>query len=98
MRKRNKILIWVIAVIAGIFIILNLILPSFAKKIIIEQIEGNFKVKASLGGMNITPPFSINLIDLLANFYSYMAFQAINKKVLRKIGQVAIRKGIEKPR
>ena len=64
MKKINKIIIWVIAVIAGIFIILNLIVPSFAKKIIVEQIEENLKVKASLGRINITPPFSINLIDL----------------------------------
>jgi uncharacterized protein involved in outer membrane biogenesis len=64
MKKINKIIIWVIAVIAVIFIILNLVLPSFARKIIVEQIEENLKVRASLGGVNITPPFSINLIDL----------------------------------
>ncbi|MFA5287630.1 MAG: DUF748 domain-containing protein [Candidatus Omnitrophota bacterium] len=64
MKKINKIIIWVIAVMAGIFIILNLIVPSFARKIIVEQIEENFKLKTSLSGVNITPPFSINLIDL----------------------------------
>lgn len=64
MKKINKIIIWVVAVIVGIFIILNLIVPSFAKKIIVEQIENNLKLRASLGGVNITPPLSINLIDL----------------------------------
>jgi uncharacterized protein involved in outer membrane biogenesis len=64
MKKINKIIIWVIAVTAVIFILLNLIVPSFAKKIIVEQIEENLKVRASLGGVNITPPLSINLIDL----------------------------------
>jgi uncharacterized protein involved in outer membrane biogenesis len=64
MKKIHKIIIWVIVVITVIFIILNLIVPSFAKKIIVEQIEANLKVRASLGGVNITPPLSINLIDL----------------------------------
>lgn len=64
MKKINKIIIWVIAVIAGIFIILNLLLPSFVKKIIVEQIEENLKIKTGLGEVNITPPLSINLIDL----------------------------------
>lgn len=64
MKKINKIIIWVIAVITTMFILLNLIVPSFAKKIIVEQIEDNLKVRASLGGVNITPPLSINLIDL----------------------------------
>jgi len=64
MKKTHKIIIWVIAVIAAVFIIINLVVPTFAKKIIVEQIEDNLKVKASLEGFNITPPFSINLIDL----------------------------------
>lgn len=64
MKKINKIIIWVIAVVTVIFVILNLIVPSFAKKIIVEQIEENLKVRVSLGGVNITPPLSINLIDL----------------------------------
>jgi len=64
LKKVTKIIIWVITVIVCIFVILNLTVPFFVKKIVVEQIEENFKEKASLDGINITPPFSINLINL----------------------------------
>lgn len=64
MKRAHKIIIWIVAVIIAIFVILNLTVPFFAKKIIVEQIEENLKLKASLGGINITPPLSVNLINL----------------------------------
>ncbi|MBN2830911.1 MAG: DUF748 domain-containing protein [Candidatus Omnitrophica bacterium] len=64
MKRIHKIIIWVIAVIITVFIFLNLTIPFFAKKIIVDKIEESFKVKASLGGLSITPPLSINLTNL----------------------------------
>ncbi len=64
MKRIYKILLLTAALIAVIFVILNLLLPSFAKKAIVEQIEKNFNVSASLEGVNITPPLSINLTGL----------------------------------
>lgn len=64
MKKGNKIIIWILAVAVCVFLILNLAVSLFAKKIIIGQIEDNLKMRASLSRVNITPPFSINLIDL----------------------------------
>jgi uncharacterized protein involved in outer membrane biogenesis len=64
MRKRNKVIIWIIGTIACLFILLNAALPLFAKRIIIQQIEENLSVKASLYRVSITPPLSVNLIKL----------------------------------
>jgi uncharacterized protein involved in outer membrane biogenesis len=63
-KKAHKIIIWVIAVIIAIFVILNLTIPFFAKKIIVDKIEDNFKMKASLKSVSITPPLSVNLNNL----------------------------------
>lgn len=64
MKRAPKIIIWVIAVVAAVFVILNLTLPSLARKIITEQIEDNLKMKVSLGSVSITPPLSVNLVNL----------------------------------
>jgi hypothetical protein len=64
LKKINKVIIWIFGVGLFVFIILNFAVSFFAKKIIVEEIEKNLKLEASLGGVNITPPFSVNLIDL----------------------------------
>ncbi len=64
MKKIHRIIILSLAATTLLFFILNLTLPLFAKKIIVEQIESNFKMKASLKGLSITPPLSVNLNNL----------------------------------
>jgi len=64
MRRTNKIMFWVIAVIFIFFIIANIGLSLFAKQIVVKQIEQNLKLPATLGSIDISFPFSINLNKL----------------------------------
>ncbi|MCX5707127.1 MAG: DUF748 domain-containing protein [Candidatus Omnitrophica bacterium] len=64
MKKINKVLIIILVVFFSIFILANIAVSVFAKKIVVEQLEQNLKVKASLGSINISLPFSVNLNNL----------------------------------
>lgn len=64
MKKIPKVIIVVLSIITALFLIINLTLPLFAKKIIVDQIEKNLKMKASLKGVSITPVLSVNLFNL----------------------------------
>jgi len=64
MKRINKILLWLIAVIFSLFIIANIAVSVFAKQIVVKQIEQNLKTPAKLGRIGVTFPLSINLYKL----------------------------------
>jgi len=64
MKKLMKVLIWVLGVFALIFIIATVIIALYGKKIVESQIEQNLKMKAHLGGMSLSFPFTVNLNNL----------------------------------
>lgn len=64
MSKTYKVTISIIAVLILLFVTLNLTIPPFAKKIIVNTIEGNFKRRVSLKSVSITPALSVNLNNL----------------------------------
>ena len=64
MRKINKILLWIIAVIFVFFVVANLALSLFAKQIVVQQIEQNLKLPTTLKGISVSFPLSIKLNKL----------------------------------
>jgi len=64
MRKVNKILLWIVIVFFSVFILANLAISVFAKQIVVKQIEQNLKLRATLGSINLSLPFSVNLNNL----------------------------------
>ena len=64
MKKLMKVLIWVLGVFALIFAIATVIIALYGKKIVESQIEQNLKMKARLGGMSLSFPFTVNLNNL----------------------------------
>lgn len=64
MRLAIKILLWAIAVFSLLFITLAVLISFFARPLIIKQIEKSLNTTVSLKAVNLSPPFSINLIDL----------------------------------
>ncbi len=64
MKRSKKIILWVLVVVAGILVVLNLVVSLFGKKIVVEQIEENLNMPVSLSGMSVSFPLSINLLGL----------------------------------
>ena len=69
--RKFKILFWILAALAILFVIVNILFAIYAPKIVEDQIRKNLKVKASLGKISLSPPFTITLerleIGSLAN-------------------------------
>lgn len=61
MKKKLKIIIWILAVLFIIFIAANILISSYAPRVIEQQIEENLKVKASLHKISLSAPFSVTL-------------------------------------
>ncbi len=64
MKKINKIMFSLLVIFLVIFISFSIILSLFGKKFVVRQIEENLKMKASLGGIGLRPPFSLVLKNL----------------------------------
>ena len=64
MKIIKKIFIWVLAVFAVIFIIAAIIIALYGKKIVESQIERNLKMKARLGSIGLSLPFTVNINNL----------------------------------
>ncbi len=64
MKKINKILLWVLIATCGFFILANIAVSVFAKKIVVEQIRQNLKMPVSLERISLSFPLSVNLADL----------------------------------
>lgn len=64
MKKINKIMFSLLVIFLVIFISFSIIVSLFGKKFVVSQIEENLKMKASLGGIGLRPPFSLVLKNL----------------------------------
>lgn len=64
MKKINKIIIWVLAVFIVFFICASIPVMLFGRKIVEGQIEQNLKMKASVGSISLSMPFSVHLSNL----------------------------------
>jgi uncharacterized protein involved in outer membrane biogenesis len=64
MQKIFKVLFIIVAIFLVIFVVASILFGLYAPKIVEEQIRQNLKVKASLGKISITPPFTITLESL----------------------------------
>ena len=64
MKLIKKIILWVLIPLFIIFILANIAISVFARQIVVQQIEQNLKLTTTLGSINISLPFSINLNNL----------------------------------
>ena len=64
MKSINKAIIWALLIILTVFISCSIAVALFGKKIVISRIEENLKTKASLGGISLGLPFTLNLTNL----------------------------------
>jgi len=64
MRKIFKVLFIIIVIFVAIFLIASILFAVYAPKIVEEQIRQNLKVKASLGRISLSMPFTITLEKL----------------------------------
>ena len=64
MKKINKIIISSLAIFLAIFIASSIYIALYGKKIVESQIEQNLKIKASIGSIGLSIPFSVHLTNL----------------------------------
>ncbi|MDP2927343.1 MAG: DUF748 domain-containing protein [Candidatus Omnitrophota bacterium] len=64
MKKKYKIIFWICGIFLAIFLVANILIAAFAPRIIEQQIQQNLKLKASLGKISLSLPFTITLEKL----------------------------------
>ena len=64
MKKINKVIIWLLAIFLAVFIASSVYIALYGKKIVERQIEQNLKMKASIGSIGLSIPFSVHLTNL----------------------------------
>jgi len=64
MRKKYKIIFWICGIFLTVFFIANIFLATYAPRIIQQQIQQNLKLKANLGKVSLSLPFTIILEKL----------------------------------
>jgi len=64
MPKKYKILLLILAVFLALFVIAGILVGMYAPKIVEEQIRQNLKVKASVGKISLSIPFTVTLEKL----------------------------------
>ena len=64
MKKINKIIFWFLAIFIAVFIASSVYIALYGKKIVESQIEQNLKMKASIGSIGLSIPFSVHLTNL----------------------------------
>ena len=64
MKKKFRVLFLLLAVFLAIFVIASILVGIYAPKIVEDQIQQNLKVKASLGKISLSLPFTITLEKL----------------------------------
>jgi len=64
MKKINKIFLFIFIVICVFFIVANILVSVFAKKIVVQQIQQNLKMNATLESISVSFPLSVNLNNL----------------------------------
>ncbi|PIQ85318.1 MAG: hypothetical protein COV73_05875, partial [Candidatus Omnitrophica bacterium CG11_big_fil_rev_8_21_14_0_20_43_6] len=61
MKKKNKIIFWSCGIFLAVFLVANILIGVFAPRIVEQQIQQNLKLKASLGKISLSLPFTITL-------------------------------------
>ena len=61
MKKKYKIIFWACGIFLAIFLAANLLMGIYLPRIVEQQIEKNLKLKASLGKISLSPPFTVTL-------------------------------------
>ncbi|MDD5130875.1 MAG: DUF748 domain-containing protein [Candidatus Omnitrophica bacterium] len=64
MKKKFEIVFWICGIFIVIFLSANILIGIYAPKIIEQQIQQNLKLKASLGKISLSLPFTVNLEKL----------------------------------
>jgi uncharacterized protein involved in outer membrane biogenesis len=64
MKAKYKIIIWICGIILVFFVAANILLGVYAPRIVEQQIEQNLKLKASLGKISLSFPFTVILEKL----------------------------------
>jgi uncharacterized protein involved in outer membrane biogenesis len=64
MKKRYKFIIFLFVILLVIFLVAGLLVGIYAPKIVEDQIQQNLKVKASLGKISLSIPFTVTLENL----------------------------------
>ena len=91
MRKKFKVLFWICAVLLVIFFLANILIGIYAPKIVEQQIEQNLKVKASLGKIGLSLPFTVTLENLeIGNLASIKKISLSPDPVALLFGKIVI--------
>ena len=64
MKKGTKRIIWIVVIITIIYVVLNIGVSSFGKKLLVSRIESIVKQKTSVQGLNISFPLTVNINSL----------------------------------
>jgi uncharacterized protein involved in outer membrane biogenesis len=64
MKKKYRIIIWVVSILLVIFVIANILIGLYAPRIIQQQVEQNLKLKCSLAKISLSLPLTITLEKL----------------------------------
>ena len=64
MKKKYKIIFWICGIFLGLFFIANILVATYAPRILQQQIQQNLKLKVSLGKISLSLPFTITLEKL----------------------------------
>ena len=64
MRKKYKIIFWICGIFLTCFFVANILIAAYAPRIVQQQIQQNLKLKAKLGKISLSLPFTITLEKL----------------------------------
>ncbi|MFH1191617.1 MAG: DUF748 domain-containing protein [Candidatus Omnitrophota bacterium] len=64
MKKKFKIIFWICGIFLVIFFVANILIATFAPRIIQQQIQQNLKLRVSLGKISLSLPFTVTLEKL----------------------------------
>jgi len=91
MRKKFKVLFFIVAIFLAIFIVASILVGLYAPKIIEDQIQRNLKVKINLSKVSLTLPFTITLEKLeIGNLASIKKISLSPNLVALLFGKIVI--------
>ena len=91
MRKKYKIIFWILGIFLAIFLVANILIAAFAPRIVEQQIEQNLKLKASLSKISLSLPFTITLEKLeIGNLASIKKISLSPNLVALLFGKIVI--------
>jgi uncharacterized protein involved in outer membrane biogenesis len=91
MKKKYKIIFIICGIFIAIFLVANILIGVYAPRIVEQQIEQNLKLKASLGKISLSPPFTITLERLeLGNLASIKSISLSPNLAALLFGKIVI--------